>query len=214
MKKLKKILILVAALLIFAMLISCGTGENSKTDSNDVSAEDTVKNDVAVDKTDDGNSDNIPDDDASEDEKKSEQPVTDPEPEDVISENTAEETAVEEEKLFSVLDNINENAQPGTAGSTLKILPYAVDLLNWAGETSLSVDDIKEAAALWLSNTAEEEQESVAIKMQLADDAVQTLLGEYAAGALDSAGIADAVYPTDENTVTNVDAVMEALGVE
>ena len=124
-----------------------------------------------------------------------------------------EDKTAEKDKLFAVLEDIEANAQPGSAGASLKIAPYAIEMLNWAGKTALTEEEIKATAAEWLMDKGNDEQVQFSEKLLLADGAVQTLLGENAAGLLEDAGITDAEYPTDAAAAANVDAVMEAVGL-
>ena len=55
-------------------------------------------------------------------------------------------------ELDNMLNEINTDVQPGTAGSSLKTVKVAANLLDWGTETSLSQEEIKSETVRWLSD--------------------------------------------------------------
>lgn len=126
-----------------------------------------------------------------------------------------EVTIVPEEPALQlpILDEIDQNVTVGTAGAYLKAVQSAVQLLDWGVATGLDPEEIKEAAAAWLSDKGNEEQLAFMEKMESVDDAYQKLLGDDAWDLLISAGCADAAYPWSDAPVESIEAIMEAVGL-
>ena len=61
-------------------------------------------------------------------------------------------------ELDNMLNEINTDVQPGTAGSSLKAVKVAANLLDWGTETSLSQEEIKSETVRWLSDKGNDEQ--------------------------------------------------------
>lgn len=61
-------------------------------------------------------------------------------------------------ELDNMLNEINTDVQPGTAGSSLKTVKVAANLLDWGTETSLSQEEIKSETVRWLSDKGNDEQ--------------------------------------------------------
>ena len=81
-------------------------------------------------------------------------------------------------ELDNMLNEINTDVQPGTAGSSLKTVKVAANLLDWGTETSLSQEEIKSETVRWLSDKGNDEQAEFSQKMADVYDAYQKLLGE------------------------------------
>ncbi|HBK26072.1 MAG TPA: hypothetical protein DDY90_05000, partial [Clostridiales bacterium] len=89
-----------------------------------------------------------------------------------------------------ILDEIDENVVPGTAGSSLRAVQSAVKLLDWGVNTGLGADEIGEAAAAWLAAKGDDRALCVE-KLELVDNAYQRLLTDEADDLLNDAGCAD-----------------------
>ncbi len=129
------------------------------------------------------------------------------------TESTQESAVVE---LRSVLDDIDENATVGIAGSSLRAVQEAVKLLDWGTATGLNTEESYNAAAAWLSEKSSDEQAEMIEKLSAVDAAYQQLLtddAEDAASLLSAAGCEDAAYPWSSAPVESIEAVMRAAGL-
>ena len=91
--------------------------------------------------------------------------------------------------LSAVLDEINNDAQPGSAGSSLKAAKIAADMLNWAAETKLSDDEVRQGTIDWLSPKGNDEQAEFSMKLECVYNAYQTLISADAEGLMSDAGL-------------------------
>lgn len=97
----------------------------------------------------------------------------------VASENNSEQTTTEDNNMEQtemkeqnqlqdvkssykefgdVLEEINAEIHPGTAGNGLISVKVAADLLNWGVETGMTTDEIKKETVSWLCNKGNSEQ--------------------------------------------------------
>lgn len=60
--------------------------------------------------------------------------------------------------LRHVLVDIGMGFENGTAGSSLKAVPFAIDLLDWGAGSTMTWSEIESAVAAWLSKMAADEQ--------------------------------------------------------
>ena len=60
--------------------------------------------------------------------------------------------------LWHVLVDIGMGFENGTAGSSLKAVPFAIDLLDWGAGSTMTWSEIESAVAAWLSKMAADEQ--------------------------------------------------------
>ena len=79
-----------------------------------------------------------------------------------------------------VLDEIDSNIQPGTAGNGMNSIKTAAHLLNWGVGTSMTTDEIKKETVSWLSDKGNSEQVEFSNKLASVYDAYQKLLGSDA----------------------------------
>ena len=120
----------------------------------------------------------------------------------VLPEPTPEVEAGQEE-LTALLDDIEANLPIGVAGSSLKAVPFALKLIDWAQNTPLDDDGVKGAVLGWLLNKGNDEQAAFSEQFALAYSAYQTLTSgneTEAADLLDSAGCSDrdaSLLPTE-----------------
>lgn len=131
---------------------------------------------------------------------------------DAVPEST-EETEPVTTLTLPILDEMNENVQVGTAGSSLKAVPEAVKLLDWGVGTGLDPEEIRQATVAWLEEKGNDEQTEFREKLELVDQIYQELLGDNAKDLLADAGCEDAAYPWSDAPVESIEAIMEAVGL-
>ena len=110
-----------------------------------------------------------------------------------------------------VLDEINTNIQPGTAGNGMNSIKTAAHLLNWGVGTSMTTDEIKKETVSWLSDKGNSEQVEFSNKFASVYDAYQKLLGPDAKELLEQAGCDDAAYPWSDAPVETIEAIIEVV---
>ena len=79
-----------------------------------------------------------------------------------------------------VLDEIDSDIQPGTAGNGMNSIKTAAHLLNWGDRTSMTTDEVKKETVSWLSDKGNSEQVEFSNKLASVYDAYQKLLGSDA----------------------------------
>lgn len=126
-----------------------------------------------------------------------------------------ETTAAEPQPVLElpILDVIDEEVMPGTAGSSLRAVQAAVQLLDWGVHTGLDTEEIRQAAVDWLANKGNDEQVAFAQKLELVDDACNRLREENARELLDVAGCQDTEIFWDSDPVAPIEAIMDAAGL-
>ena len=70
-----------------------------------------------------------------------------------------------------VLDEIDLDIQPGTAGNGMNSIKTAAHLLNWGVGTSMTTDEIKKETVSWLSDKGNSEQVEFSNKLASVYDA-------------------------------------------
>ena len=114
-------------------------------------------------------------------------------------------------ELDNMLNEINTDVQPGTAGSSLKTVKVAANLLDWGTETSLSQEEIKSETVRWLSDKGNDEQAEFSQKMADVYDAYQELLGENAEELLSSAGYTGKGYPWGSSKIEAIETIKDVV---
>lgn len=112
-----------------------------------------------------------------------------------------------------ILDVIDEEVMPGTAGSSLRAVQAAVQLLDWGVHTGLDTEEIRQAAVDWLADKGNDEQTTFAQKLELVDDACNRLREENARELLDEAGCQDTEIFWSSDPVEPIEAIMDAAGL-
>ena len=128
----------------------------------------------------------------------------------------APETAAAESQLvleLPILDVIDEEVMPGTAGSSLRAVQAAVQLLDWGVHTGLDTEEIRQATVDWLANKGNDEQVAFAQKLELVDDACNRLREGNARELLDEAGCQDTEIFWGSDPVAPIEAIMDAAGL-
>lgn len=136
-----------------------------------------------------------------------------PEPEQTaeIPENT-DGTATQQ--LTDILDDIDENIMPGTAGSSLRSAAQAAALLDWAAQTDMSAEDARSATVDWLSPKGNDIQVAFNEKISCVDEAYKQLIStDDAEDILSTAGYQSSGYPWNESAFAIVEAIMSAIGL-
>lgn len=116
-------------------------------------------------------------------------------------------------ELRDILDEININIYPGTAGNGSASVQAASHLLNWGVATGMSTEEIKKETITWLSEKGNSEQVEFSNKLASVYDAYQRLLGDDAKELLDQAGCEDAAYPWSDADapVETIEAIIEVV---
>ena len=113
-----------------------------------------------------------------------------------------------------ILDVINEDIMPGTAGSSLRAVQAAVQMLDWGVNTGLDTEEIRQATVNWLADKGNDDQAAFAQKLELVDNAYNQLLsGGNARELLDEAGCQDTEIFWGSEPVAAIEAVMDAAGL-
>ena len=129
---------------------------------------------------------------------------------------TKEQTQLQDVKpsykeFRDVLDEIDSDIQPGTAGNGMNSIKTAAHLLNWGVGTSLTTDEVKKETVSWLSYKGNSEQVEFSNKLASVYDAYQKLLGSDAKELLEQAGCDDAAYPWSDAPVETIEAIVEVV---
>ena len=125
--------------------------------------------------------------------------------------NQSQTTKPSYTELRGVLDEINTDIHPGSAGNGLNSVKVAAHLLNWGVGTSMSIDEIKKETVSWLSDKEKSEQVEFSNKLASVYDAYQKLLGPDAKNLLEQAGCDDAAYPWSDSPVETIEAIIEVV---
>lgn len=110
-----------------------------------------------------------------------------------------------------VLDEINTDIQPGTAGNGMNSIKTTAHLLNWGVGTSMTTDEIKKETVSWLSDKGNSEQAEFSNKLASVYDAYQKLLGPDAKELLEQAGCDNAAYPWSDAPVETIEVIAEVV---
>ena len=118
--------------------------------------------------------------------------------------------------LSAILVDIKGNVEVGSAGSSLKAVPYAAALLNWASSSTLSQEEIDVIVSEMLNTVSGDESAAAeyAAQLGLVNADCQVLLSDDAEELLNEAGCADVNTDWSEQTAGVLGLVMAAAGVE
>lgn len=114
-------------------------------------------------------------------------------------------------ELTNILDEINTDIQPGTAGTYMNAVRVASHLLNWGVGTSMGTEEIKSQVLTWLSEKGNDEQVAFSRKLSSVYDAYQELLGLDAEELLMSAGGDMSGYPWSDSPVETIEAIIDVV---
>ena len=114
-------------------------------------------------------------------------------------------------ELTNILDEINTDIQPGTAGTYMNSVRVASHLLNWGVGTSMGTEEIKSQVLAWLSEKGNDEQVAFSQKLSNVYNAYQELLGSDDEELLVSAGGDMTGYPWSDSPVENIEAIIDVV---
>ena len=114
-------------------------------------------------------------------------------------------------ELTNILDEINTDIQPGTAGTYMNAVRVASHLLNWGVGTSMGTEEIKSQVLTWLSEKGNDEQVAFSRKLSSVYNAYQELLGSDAEELLVSADGNISGYPWSDSPVETIEAIIDVV---
>ena len=97
-----------------------------------------------------------------------------------MEQNQLQDVKPSYKEFRDVLDKIDSDIQPGTAGNGMNSIKTAAHLLNWGVGTSMTTDEVKKETGSWLSDKGNSEQVEFSNKLASVYDAYQKLLGSDA----------------------------------
>ena len=115
------------------------------------------------------------------------------------------------EDLVRLLDQVEENVFPGTAGSTATAVPYTAKLLDWCKSTGLSENEMISAENGWMRGKDKEELIS---KFTLILETYRQLMGKDAQSLLGTAGYETDSYPWPDSCTQIMTTLLSTLGAE
>lgn len=129
---------------------------------------------------------------------------------------TKEQTQLQDVKssykeFRDVLDEIESDIEPGTAGNGMNSIKVAAHLLDWGVGTSMTTDEVKKETVSWLSGKGNSEQVEFSNKLASVYNAYRKLLGSDAKNLLEQAGCDDAAYPWSDAPVETIEAIVEVV---
>ena len=134
---------------------------------------------------------------------------------------TAEDNNMEQNQLSDVkpsykefrdvLDEIESDSEPGTAGNGMNSIKVAAHLFDWGVGTSMTTDEVKKETVSWLSDKGNSEQVEFSNKLASVYNAYRKLLGSDAKELLEQAGCDSAAYPWSDASVETIEAIVEVV---
>ena len=115
------------------------------------------------------------------------------------------------EDLVRLLDQVEENVFPGTAGSTATAVPYTAKLLDWCKSTGLSESEMISAENSWMRG---KDKEELASKFTLVLETYRQLTGKDAQSLMDTAGYETDSYPWPDSCTQIMTTLLSTLGAE
>lgn len=115
------------------------------------------------------------------------------------------------EELTKLLDQIEDNVFPGTAGCTLTSVQYTVNLLDWCKTAGVSDSELRGIVSGWMAN---KDTGELARKFELISDTYQRLMGDTAQDLLDSAGVQTDSCPWPESCRQVMATILEVTGAD
>ena len=115
------------------------------------------------------------------------------------------------EDLVKILDQIEDNVFPGTAGCSLTAVPYTAKLLDWCKSTGLSENEMRSALSAWQQG---KDQQETARKFTLIREDYEALTGSNAQDLMSSAGFETDSYPWPDSCTQIMTTLLTALGAE
>ena len=90
------------------------------------------------------------------------------------------------EELDKLLDQVEDNVFPGTAGCSLTAVRYTVSLLDWCKTAGVSDTELRADLTAWVQG---KDTVELARKFELVMDVYDRLMGDSAQDLLDTAGV-------------------------
>ncbi len=115
------------------------------------------------------------------------------------------------EDLLKLLDQVEDNVFPGTAGSTATAVPYTAKLLDWCKSTGLSESEMISTENGWMRGKDKEELIS---KFTLILETYRQLMGQDAQSLMDAAGYETDSYPWPDSCTQIMTTLLSTLGAE
>ena len=128
--------------------------------------------------------------------------------------DTASVDENEKAYLISILDDIRDNMEVGTAGSSLKAVPFGAELLDWSLDPTMYAKAVKDVVAEWLSEQDSDKLAEINEQLMLAVNTAQALTGESGKDLMESAGFESENYPWTDAKTDIISEALNAVGAE
>ena len=128
-----------------------------------------------------------------------------------MEQNQLQDVKPSYKEFRDVLDEIDTDILPGTAGNGMNSIKVAAHLLDWGVGTSMTTDEVKKETVSWLSDKGNSEQVEFSNKLASVYNAYRKLLGSDAKELLEQAGCDDAAYPWSDAPVETIEAIAEVV---
>ena len=113
------------------------------------------------------------------------------------------------EELDKLLDQVEDNVFPGTAGCSLTAVRYTVSLLDWSKTAGVSDTELRADLTAWVQG---KDTVELARKFELVMDVYDRLMGDSAQDLLDTAGVQTDNYPWPESCRQMMQTILEVTG--
>lgn len=113
------------------------------------------------------------------------------------------------EELDKLLDQVEDNVFPGTAGCSLTAVRYTVSLLDWCKTAGVSDTELRSDLTAWVQG---KDTVELARKFELVMDVYDRLMGDSAQDLLDTAGVQTDNYPWPESCRQMMQTILEVTG--
>ena len=113
------------------------------------------------------------------------------------------------EELDKLLDQVEDNVFPGTAGCSLTAVRYTVNLLDWCKTAGVSDTELRADLTAWVQG---KDTVELARKFELVMDVYDQLMGDTAQDLLDTAGVQTDNYPWPESCRQMMQTILEVTG--
>lgn len=113
------------------------------------------------------------------------------------------------EELDKLLDQVEDNVFPGTAGCSLTAVGYTVSLLDWCKTAGVSDTELRADLTAWVQG---KDTVELARKFELVMDVYDQLMGDTAQDLLDTAGVQTDNYPWPESCRQMMQTILEVTG--
>ena len=133
---------------------------------------------------------------------------------DTTTNDTAAVDEAEKAYLISILDDIRDNMEVGTAGSSLKAVPYGAKLLDWSLDPTMDAKAVKDVVTEWLGEQDSDKLAEINEQLMLAVSTAQALTGESGKELMESAGFESENYPWSDAKTDIISEALNAVGAE